>query len=353
MNAFIPAIYKWYNINKRNLPWRHTSDPYKIWVSEIILQQTRVEQGIPYYNAFIRKFPQLADLAKASEDDVLKQWQGLGYYSRARNMYETAQVIYHNFDGIFPNKYELIRSLKGVGIYTAAAIASIAFNLPYPAVDGNVYRLLARYFGIFEDADSSKGRKMFLKIATELMPDKNPGYHNQALIEFGAVQCKPKSPGCAVCPLAATCFAFKNNQVENLPAKKAKVKIRLRYFYFYLMESDGFIWIEKRTGNDIWKNLYQFPLHETERELSDEEMLNAEPPFLKGYKMNVKSVSLTQKHNLTHQTIFARLVHVELDSVNDSGSPLFKIPKNRLSFFAIPRLLEKLLEKCSSFQNWR
>ena len=345
MKGFIPAIYKWFDENKRDLPWRRTTDPYKIWISEIMLQQTRVDQGIPYYNRFIGRFPELSDLAKAEEDEVLKLWQGLGYYSRARNLHKTAREIYYNHRGIFPDSYHQICSLKGIGPYTAAAIASIAFHLPYPALDGNVYRLLARYFGIFESTENAKGKRIFSEIAAKLLSDKNPGFHNQALMEFGALQCRPKSPNCASCPLSGTCYAFTNEQTENLPVRKQKGKNIFRYFCFYLIESGEMICLEKRTGNDIWKNLYQFPLLETKNELSEKEILSTKPSFLKGYKLNVKSVSDREKHVLSHQTIFARLIHVETGDNFNPESPLFKVPKKMLGTYAIPRLMEKLIKK--------
>jgi A/G-specific adenine glycosylase len=345
MNDFLHNLYKWYTKNQRHLPWRETADPYKIWLSEIILQQTRVEQGTSYYLNFIEKFPTIKDLANANEDEVLKLWQGLGYYSRARNLHATAKNIFKNYNGNFPENYNEILALKGIGPYTAAAIASMAFGLPYPALDGNIYRVLARYFGIFDSPASGKGKKVFLKLAEKIIPDKNPGFHNQALMEFGALQCVPKSPDCSACPVKAACFAFREKQVKNLPVKSARLKQRTRYFYYYFIESGENTWVQKRTGEDIWKNLYQLPLEETEKELSDEELLKTNPSFIPDFQYNIKYISAKQKHILSHQIIFARLIRIEVDKGYKPATGLIPIRKEDLSKFAVPRLIELLLEK--------
>jgi A/G-specific adenine glycosylase len=345
MNDFLYKIYKWYNNNERKLPWRNTQDPYKIWISEIILQQTRVEQGTSYYLRFIEKFPTINDLANAHEDEVLKLWQGLGYYSRARNLHAAAKTINEKHHGIFPDNYSEILALKGIGPYTAAAIASIAFGLPFPALDGNIYRVLSRYFGIFDSPASGKGKKVFQNIAEEIIPNKNPGFHNQALMEFGALQCVPKSPDCSVCPVRTTCFAFQKKQVVNLPVKATKVKQRTRYFYYYFIDSEENTWLEKRTEDDIWKNLYQFPLVETEKELTEEELLITNPSFINGFQNNIKYVSGKQKHILSHQIIFARLIHVEVGKDYKPADSQFTVLKEEVSKFAVPRLIELLIEK--------
>ncbi len=295
MNVFIHQIYSWFSFHKRELPWRSTRDPYKIWLSEIILQQTRILQGIDYYQRFIEKFPTIFDLANASEDEVLKLWQGLGYYSRARNLHYTAQFIVNNFNGRFPTDYKTILSLKGIGHYTAAAISSIAFDQPYPAVDGNIYRLISRYFGIKSPVDTEKGKKEVIEIAKELMPKKNAGFHNQALMEFGALQCIPKSPNCKICPLYDSCYAVKHNLQNELPLKTKKTKQRTRYFYYYLIEYKNSIYFEKRETNDIWKNLYQLPLLESVEELSESEILNLSFGSVKNADANVKLVSASKK----------------------------------------------------------
>ena len=327
MTDFLQLIYNWYNSNRRNLPWRNTEDPYKIWISEIILQQTRVDQGLEYYLKFIKAFPDVESLASANENQVLKLWQGLGYYSRARNLHESAKVIKAKYNGIFPRSHTAILSLKGIGAYTAAAIASIAFGLPHPVLDGNVYRLLARYFGINSPADSSTGKKEFYKTACEIMPSNHPGFHNQALMEFGALQCTPASPGCFNCPLVSSCFAFNQKKVLQLPVKLKKTGKRSRYFCYYLIESKNSIWLEKRTANDIWKNLYQFPVIETTTELSEEFAATNPPHFLNGAEYQVKSVSAPQKHILTHQILFARLVHIELTGPHPLTKNYLKIHK--------------------------
>lgn len=259
MSTFLNQIYLWYDNNKRDLPWRETSDPYKIWVSEIILQQTRVAQGTSYYLRFIKTFPNIKILAQAGENEVLKLWQGLGYYSRARNLHSSAKFIMKNLNGKFPENYEDILKLKGIGPYTAAAIASIAFDLPYPAVDGNIYRVLSRYLGISTPIDSEKGKKEIHAVASDFIPAKNAGYHNQALMKFGALQCIPKSPQCANCTVSSSCFAALNKSIEMFPAKTKKTKQTQRFFYYFFIENGDFTYIEKRTKNDIWKTCTSFP----------------------------------------------------------------------------------------------
>ncbi|MDO8951019.1 MAG: A/G-specific adenine glycosylase [Draconibacterium sp.] len=350
MSRFQHEIYKWYSIYKRDLPWRKTTDPYKIWISEIILQQTRVAQGMNYYNRFIEEFPTVFDMANASEDEILKLWQGLGYYTRARNLHFTSKVIVNNFNGVFPGNYETILTLKGIGSYTAAAIASIAFNLPHATVDGNISRVLCRYFGISTPIDSEKGRNEIQKIATDMIPDNNAGFHNQALMEFGALQCTPKSPGCSSCPLTDNCYAANYNLTEQLPVKSKKIKQTTRYFYYYIIESKNSILLDKRTNNDIWKNLHQFPLIESDKELSDSEILNLQVP-ISGNELNIKSVSLVIKHILTHQTIYARFIHVETENDNLNHSNFIPVNKKDIYKFAVPKLLEQYLKKIDLLEN--
>lgn len=344
MEHFKRSLYRWYNIYKRDLPWRETNNPYNIWLSEVILQQTRVQQGTTYYLRFREQFPTVYDLANAPEDQVLKLWQGLGYYSRARNLHKTAKLISDKYNGNFPSRYSDIIQLKGIGPYTAAAIASIAFSLPYPAIDGNVYRVLSRYFGIETPIDSTQGKKQFQHIAEELISAENPGMHNQALMEFGALQCVPKSPNCNNCPLAQSCFAFQNNKVTMLPVKTKKTKQRSRYFYYYLLEQGDSIYMEKRTQNDIWQNLYQLPLVEQPRKLSDEELIKSEVPFIMEFKFNLHSISKEKKHVLSHQVIHARLVRIEISNDVKIRKPLFKVKTKDISKFAVPRLLELFFE---------
>jgi len=344
MNGFPEDIYQWYSIHKRDLPWRKTSDPYKIWISEIILQQTRVNQGINYYNRFVDEFPTVLELANAPEDQVLKLWQGLGYYTRARNLHFTAKVIVNNFNSVFPSDFETILSLKGIGNYTAAAIASIAFNLPNATVDGNVYRVLTRFFGISTPIDSEKGKSEIQQIANSILPESNAGFHNQALMEFGALQCVPKSPDCKLCPLNHSCYASKNNLTSQLPVKTVKIKQRTRYFYYYIIESQDSLLLQKRTGNDIWKNLHQFPLIESEKELSELEILNLKIPFLKCRSINFKSVSPPVKHVLTHQTIYARFIQIETESDCVNHTNFIRVNKKDIYKFAVPKLLEQYIK---------
>lgn len=344
MQYFISTLYKWYRINQRELPWRTSENPYLIWISEIILQQTRVQQGMAYYKRFTEAFPTVQTLASASEDEVLKMWQGLGYYSRARNLHKTAKIIVNDYNGVFPADYKALLKLKGVGPYTAAAIASIAFSLPHPAIDGNVYRVLSRYFGLDAPTDSSAGKKQFQGLAEELIDPQDPAMHNQAMMEFGALQCVPKSPDCANCPLLAQCYAAQHRKVEALPVKSKAKQQRERYFYYYLLEHGDTFFLEKRTSNDIWKNLYQLPLLETQQRISDEELLTTDIPFIDDKNYTFRSVSRETKHVLSHQIIRAKLVRVEISADTPIREPMFKVNKKDISKFAVPRLLELFFE---------
>ncbi len=344
MDNFQGYIYRWYNRNRRDLPWRNTRNPYKIWISEIILQQTRVAQGTNYYIRFIEAFPTLVALAKANEDDVLKMWQGLGYYSRARNIHATAKIIVESYNSVFPGTYTDIIGLKGIGPYTAAAIASIAFNLAYPTVDGNIYRLLSRYFGITSPIDTTNGKKQFYELAKNLLNKEDPGMHNQAFMEFGALQCTPKSPDCHNCPLCETCSAFQNNSIEQLPVKSKKTNQRKRFFYYYLIESGDSIFIEKRITDDIWKNLYQLPLYESDDELSDKELLAKTISFIKNKTYNIKTITASKKHILSHQVIHARLIHAEVNANVNITKSLIRVNKKDIFKFAVPRLIEQFFE---------
>lgn len=292
---FSLKLIKWYNVNKRELPWRKTDDPYKIWISEIILQQTRVDQGLPYYLNFVKEFPNIQKLADASEEKVLKLWQGLGYYSRARNLHFTSKFISNELKGKFPKKYNELIKLKGVGEYTASAVASFAYNEKKAVLDGNVFRVLSRYYGIKVPIDSSKGKQIFKSLAYENLPKLNYATYNQAIMEFGALHCKPAIPDCGICLLNVKCWAFLNSKINSLPVKEKKIKIRERYLNFIVIQDDKNIFIEKRLQNDIWKNLYQFPLFETTNILF-------EPP-----KKLIKNYNLINKiekiHKLTHQKL--------------------------------------------------
>lgn len=261
--SFSQKILHWYHQHKRQLPWRATKDPYKIWLSEVILQQTRVAQGMPYYHRFLEAFPTVVHLAQAREEKVLKLWQGLGYYSRARNLHTTAKMVVDEYNGTFPNTFAALKCLKGVGDYTASAIASICFNVPEPVVDGNVYRVLARYFGVALPTNSAKGIKYFRELAQEVMDAHNAGDYNQGIMEFGAIQCAPKKPYCLLCPLNDSCVALQQNKIAQLPVKEKKTKVRDRYFnYLVFLDEKKNTLLEQRQQKGIWQNLYQFPLLE-------------------------------------------------------------------------------------------
>lgn len=338
-------LAKWYEQNKRELPWRTTTDPYKIWLSEIILQQTRVNQGWEYYEKFVEHFPTVFDLAKAKEDKVLKLWQGLGYYSRARNLHFAAKQVVKAFNGVFPSSYKEIIQLKGVGEYTASAISSIAFKEPNAVVDGNVYRVLARLFGVKTPIDSVKGKKEFIKLANQVLDKKNPGNHNQAMMEFGSLQCTPKNPDCNNCIFLNKCFAFENNMINELPVKEKKVKITHRYFVYCILENlNGEILIEKRKENDIWKGLYQFPLIEESKSLPKKKIVEKCLSHFNIEDGKLISVSAPLKHVLSHQKIEAVFVHFKLDTVN--FKKLYKkIKKDAFINFGIPKLIENYVNK--------
>jgi A/G-specific adenine glycosylase len=263
---FSNILVKWYLQNKRDLPWRKTTNPYPIWLSEIMLQQTRVAQGTPYFLSFTTAFPTVFDLANANEEQVLKLWQGLGYYSRARNLHKTAQTVAFKMNGVFPDNYTDLLKLKGIGEYTAAAIASFSYNECVPVVDGNVFRVLSRYFDLETDIAQASAKKEFAALAYELMPKDNPAQFNQAIMEFGALQCVPKNPNCSVCVFNTSCAALQKKKVDQLPVKSKKTKVRNRYFNYIVASDDlGNTLIQKRTAKGIWHNLYEFPLIETEK----------------------------------------------------------------------------------------
>jgi len=342
------TLISWYRKNKRDLPWRETDDPYFIWISEIILQQTRVDQGTAYYQRFIIKFPSVKKLAAAKESDVLKLWQGLGYYSRARNMHHAAKEIVNNHQGVFPKTYDEIRSLKGIGDYTAAAISSFAFHLKYPVVDGNVYRFLSRYFGIKTPIQSTAAKKEFTEIAFELMDKHSPHEFNQAIMEFGAIQCKPSSPDCNTCSLKDSCFAFGNNAVTDFPVKTKKLSVRKRYFYYLVVRDKQSVYLQQRKERDIWQNLYEFPLIETSKKITDSKLLEGtewKSIFNTG-EVVVRRISEEKKHVLSHQVLHAKFIELTLANAD------IVIPKNwekvrtkKVKQYAVPRLIDKYLEE--------
>ncbi|MCY7358217.1 MAG: A/G-specific adenine glycosylase [Rudanella sp.] len=264
---FAQTLVGWYEHHKRNLPWRHTHDPYRIWLSEVILQQTRVAQGLPYYERFVAAYPTVTDMAQADERDLLRLWQGLGYYSRARNLHQTAKVVATNLKGVFPDSYHNLLKLKGVGVYTAAAIASFAFGERVPVVDGNVYRVLARVFGVDQDITTTTAKKTFVALALQLIQHaRDPATYNQAIMEFGAIQCTPVSPDCMLCPLQQQCVAYQTGRQQLLPVKAKKAAVRERFFYYFVFHNHGRFALRERTTRDVWQQLYDFALVETARQ---------------------------------------------------------------------------------------
>ncbi|WP_298792709.1 A/G-specific adenine glycosylase [uncultured Allomuricauda sp.] len=340
--TFSEHILKWYGQNKRALPWRETKDPYKIWLSEIMLQQTRVAQGMPYYHKFLEAFPTVFKLANANEEQVLKLWQGLGYYSRARNLHTTAKMVVEEYDGKFPNTYKQLKSLKGVGDYTASAIASICFDIPEPVVDGNVYRVLARYFGVDLPINSTEGIKYFKELAREVMHTGNIRDYNQGIMEFGAIQCAPKKPYCLHCPLNESCIALKENKVASLPVKINKTKIRVRHFnYLVFIDSERNTRLEQRKGKGIWQNLYQFPLLESEKTL-DEKDLRIELKTTKDFQ-KYKTIRLYNNefiiHKLSHQHLHTKFWILEVEQPFLDG-----VPWQNISSFPVPVLIADFIK---------
>lgn len=339
-------LINWYQDHQRDLPWRQTTDPYKIWLSEIILQQTRVDQGIAYYYQFLKKFPKIEDLAKAEEQTVLRLWQGLGYYSRARNLHKTAQAIVKDYQGAFPVDYDLLIKLKGIGDYTAAAIASHAFGLPYAVVDGNVYRFLARYFLIEEPIDTGKGQKHFKKLANDILDKQNPGLNNQAIMEFGALQCKPKNPNCSICPFVETCQAFAKNKIAVLPVKKGKIKVRNRYFnYFIIQDSSRKIILKQRTEKDVWHNLYDFPM--LEKELSETDLISGEfiKSFFNSENVNIQNISPIQIHLLSHQKLYLRFIELNFSPSAKIEKELQAYSREEIENLPLSRPIEQFLNR--------
>ncbi|MGV3707031.1 MAG: A/G-specific adenine glycosylase [Arcticibacter sp.] len=314
---FIEELISWYNANKRDLPWRNTSDPYVIWLSEIILQQTRVEQGTPYFHRFLEKYPTVADFASADEGEILRLWQGLGYYSRGRNMHLTSKMVMEEHGGYFPKKYDDLLKLKGVGEYTAAAISSFSAGEAKAVVDGNVFRLLARFFGIDEVINSPQGKRIFTDLANEVIDQRDPGTSNQAMMEFGSLVCKPRNPDCVVCPLSSHCYALQHDKIAVLPVKKKSQAPRSRYFNYVVVMAEGSILMNKRGPKDIWENLYEFPLIETDTMVELSGVLK-HPAFIAvfGEDVVVKSLQGPVKHQLSHQTIYARFIEIEAKNIS-------------------------------------
>ena len=374
-------IRGWYEKNRRDLPWRHTGDPYKIWLSEIILQQTRVQQGLNYYLDFIKVFPDVNSLALASEDKVLKQWQGLGYYSRARNLHRAAKDVVEQMEGEIPRTYDGLIKLKGVGNYTASAIASICFGEPRAVVDGNVSRVIARLYGVEEPINSTVGIKSIAFLAHELLDKDDPGNHNQAIMEFGALHCVPHSPDCSTCPLFHPCEARRTGRVDQLPVKIPKRKPVEQWMYFYIIICNGETLFSKRGTDGIWSSLYQFPVVESNLPLSEEEMLGTKldqlirgadyeregervpmsksegvpmskservPTGIRSLwpdKLTIGKISDPIRHQLTHRTIHARFIHVETGTWPDPlPAGWIKISLEQVDDFPVPRLINRYME---------
>ncbi len=340
---FSTEIISWYIQNKRHLPWRATKDPYKIWLSEIILQQTRIEQGLPYYLRFIKAYPTVFHLAKAADEEVLKRWQGLGYYTRARNLHATAKHVATTLNGVFPETYAGLLTLKGVGDYTASAIASICYNEPTPVVDGNVYRVLSRYFNVDIPVNSTEGVKYFKELAGELMYSKDASTYNQAVMEFGAIQCKPKSPNCNRCPLNNSCGALQHNKVAQLPVKLKKGKIKTRFFNYLVITNGSQLLLQKRTGNDIWQHLYQFPLIETpgavERKKITDHTVFKNLIEQKAFKIALYNPEAII-HKLSHQHIYTKFWIVTINAPIPNG-----IAVSGITTYPVPVLIANFIEK--------
>lgn len=338
----------WYKKHGRILPWRSNSDAYKIWLSEIILQQTRVEQGLNYYLRFVESYPTVHDLAVAPLDDVLKLWQGLGYYTRARNLHETAKVIAERYGGSFPTDLHELRKLKGVGDYTAAAIASLAFKIPAAVVDGNVYRVLARYFGIITSIDSTVGKKKFQTLAQELIDAKEPDTYNQAIMDFGALVCTPQLPKCDGCPLVEKCYAFNQSTPSTFPVKNKKVKVTARYFHYLLLRYGDRTFVHQRQAKDIWHSLYEFPLITSKEDVALGEISQSYKwsAILEGTDPEIVSVSELIKHQLSHQTIFCKFYLIRLNGLSSVLETSYKaINVLDLEKISVPKLIENYIIK--------
>lgn len=342
MKSFSKKLLEWYNPTTRSLPWKKTKDAYKIWLSEIILQQTRVEQGTPYYLAFAKQYPSVKKLANAPLDEVLKLWEGLGYYSRARNLHTAAQQVMQLHKGKFPSTYTEILQLKGIGNYTAAAIASFAFNLPHAVLDGNVFRVLSRIFGIETPIDSTTGKKKFEILANQLLEKKNPAIYNQAIMDFGALVCKPKNPLCTECPYSTDCKALELNKINLLPVKAKKIVKTERHFHYFVFYDDKHIFIRQRTDNDIWKGLFEFPMEEPSNSI------NGELLFRKSLLGDLE-VPLVYKQTLSHQHIKANFHEIKLSKLPNAKKSYLKIKKNDVLKYAFPKIVRDYLEDRLNF----
>lgn len=339
--------------NTRSMPWKGEKDTYKIWLSEIILQQTRVEQGWAYYENFIKAFPSIHHLARAPEKKVFKLWEGLGYYNRCKNLIETAKKIAKEYNGKFPCDYEQIKRFKGIGPYTASAIASFAFNLPYAVVDGNVERVLSRYFGINTPVDTTDGKRMYSELANALLDKKKAGTYNQAIMDFGAVICKPQNPLCTNCPQGGDCQAYQHNLVYMLPVKAKKIKKKDRWFYYFIIEHDGCVYIHQRKQKDIWQNLYEFVLYEPSHVVYQDNIIDsafAHKIFGK-QKIETKNISPIYKQQLTHQTINTQFINIAITEPLLSLKGYMLVKKKDIVRLPFPKSITTYLRQPSVVQT--
>ncbi len=352
MADFGEQLIKWYEVNKRNLPWRNTRDPYKIWLSEIILQQTRVEQGLNYYLKFVDHYPDVQKLALARQDDIYKLWQGLGYYNRANNMMIAAKTIVNEFDSNLPADYHALQKIRGIGSYTAAAIASIAFGISKPVVDGNVFRVLSRIYAITTPINTTTGKKEFEHLASILMSDHKPGTFNQALMEFGALFCKPKNPDCPQCIFNDRCLAWQNKSVTQYPVKNKKKAVRKRYFYYFVVKSvennESFLLLQKRGEKDIWKNLYEFPSVEFSKKLDVDVALTQfkAKNLIKLDNYQINNISNSYTHQLTHQQINAVFINLIVNKIEkiEAENSILLVNQNEITNYPVSRLIEKYMQ---------
>ena len=356
MEPIQETLARWYESHKRALPWRDDPSPYHVWLSEIILQQTRVNQGFDFYQRFTSRWPTIDKLAAASEEEVLKMWQGLGYYSRARNLHRCARQVMERHGGVFPADFKLLLQLPGIGGYTAAAIASIAFGLPHAVVDGNVYRILSRLYDIDTPINKTEGVALFAALAEDLLDRNHPGRHNQALMEFGALHCIPQHPDCPSCPLQASCLALARHTVGQRPVKEKKTAVRTRYFHYLVFITPKHeVMLRKREDNDIWKNLYDFPCIESDRPLTVEEIVQSETfqDFTEKQDFVIQRTSPSITHKLTHQTLIATFIEIKIHTFRSliQTKKLLLTPENELGSFPVPKLIENYLNNHHQLTN--
>ncbi|MDA3853328.1 MAG: A/G-specific adenine glycosylase [Bacteroidales bacterium] len=341
-------LHHWYLDNKRDLPWRHTTDPYRIWVSEIMLQQTQVAQGLPYYLRFMERFDSVQDLANAEEEEVLKLWQGLGYYSRARNLHAAAKQVVNDFDGIFPTNYDALITLKGVGDYTASAVSSFSAGEARACIDGNVIRVICRLFGVDIPYDVGEGQRAIRALADELLSQKDSATHNQAIMEFGALQCTPKNPSCDTCPFQDKCVALDKQQVTELPIKSKKTKVQNLFLYYFVFQQGDKIIIQQRSDSGIWRNMYEFPILESPTKLKKAEVLEhlSEISTLSKAEINFSS---TYTHILSHRKIQATFIHVKNENELPQLAKTQSITLSEFDNYPVSRLIERFWENFTPF----